>query len=344
MQSPPPDLEKPPSGGDWRRMLPGLLVSLLALAALFYLVDIRKLALALRLADYRLCAGIHPDHAGLAGGASLCLAHAAARRASVGTAFFTLNEGYLLNNLLPFRLGEVGRAFLLSRKTGLGFWQVISSIVIERILDLAVAVGLLFATLPFVVGAAWAGQAAVSVGAAVLIGLGGLYLLARNREWAMRLYERLSARLPVLRRLGSGAVGAFFDGLAVLTDGRRFLRAAGFMLLNWGLGIGQYYAHGAGLLPQAQLLWGAFTLGVAALGVAAPSSPGSVGVFEAAVVAALALFGQDASVALALAFVLHLVQIVVTGLLGAYALARDGESLAGCTGGCGRTRLRSRAH
>jgi len=89
-----------------------------------------------------------------------------------------------LNNLLPFRLGEVGRAFLLSRKAGLGFWQVLSTIVIERILDLSMAVGLLFSTLPFVVGATWAREAAFLVGGMVILGLVVLYILARSRERA----------------------------------------------------------------------------------------------------------------------------------------------------------------
>jgi uncharacterized protein (TIRG00374 family) len=328
VQAPPPKPETPPTGGDWRRILPGLLVSLVALAVLFYFVDVQELGRALALADYR--------YVLLAIGITLLwlLVRAFAWRTllrdkvSLGTAFFTLNEGYLLNNLLPFRLGEVGRAFLLSRKAPVGFWQVISTIIIERILDLAIAVGLLFATLPFVVGATGAGQLAVSVGLLVLVGLAGLYLLARNRDWAMRMFERVSARLPLLRRMGGGA-SAFFDGLAVLTDGGRFLRAAGFMLLNWVLGIGQYIMMVRAFFPGAPPLWGAFTLGVAALGVAAPSSPGSVGVFEGAVVFALSVFGQNQSVALALAFVLHLVQIGTTGVLGAMALGRDGESLAG---------------
>jgi hypothetical protein len=54
-----------------------------------------------------------------------------------------------------------------------------------------------------------------------------------------------------------------------------------------------------------------------------------VGVFEAAIVGALALFGVDASVALAAAITAHLIQILVTGVLGTYALFKDGESLTG---------------
>jgi uncharacterized membrane protein YbhN (UPF0104 family) len=53
---------------------------------------------------------------------------------------FTAGEGYLLNNFLPFRLGEVGRAFLLSRKSGgMTFAEIIPTIVIERTVDLIIS-------------------------------------------------------------------------------------------------------------------------------------------------------------------------------------------------------------
>src|SRR4030042_1001940 len=64
--------------------------------------------------------------------------------------FFTINEGYLLNNFLPLRLGEVGRAYLLGQNSGLGFWRVLSSILLERGLDVLLTVAMLLGALPFV--------------------------------------------------------------------------------------------------------------------------------------------------------------------------------------------------
>jgi len=54
--------------------------------------------------------------------------------------------------------------------------------------------------------------------------------------------------------------------------------------------------------------------------MSAPSSPGALGVYEAAVVGALQLFGVDASVALAMAITTHLLQYAITGVLGVYGL------------------------
>jgi hypothetical protein len=162
-----------------------------------------------------------------------------------------------------------------------------------------------------------------------MAGIAILYLLARNQAWALTLFQRLSARWPLLQRLGGKILPPFFAGLSVLTDGRRFLTLLGWILINWGVALAQYIIVLRAFFPGAKLLWAAFSMGSAALGIAVPSAPGSIGVFEGAVTGALALLHLDGSRALAFAITLHVWNYLVNGLVGAYALARDGESLAG---------------
>jgi glycosyltransferase 2 family protein len=248
--------------------------------------------------------------------------------------FFAVNEGYLLNNLLPFRLGELGRAFLLGRKLDpqgkpIGFWVVFSSIVIERALDMAFGVGILVTSLLFVVGGSWALPAALITGSVVLIGLIVLYILARNRDWAIAQLEKYGQRWPVLLKLGGGILPAFLSGLGVLTDGARFLRAIGWAALNWTVALFQYFVMLNAFFPHADFRWALFALGVVALGIAAPSSPGSIGVLEGVIVAALAVLQLDYANSLAFAITVHLIQYLLSILLGAYGLSREGETLMG---------------
>lgn len=308
-------------------MLPGLLISVISLIVVFYLADIQQVGTAIYRANYILVTVALALTLVWLGVRGIVWRTLLQEKASYSNVFFTLNEGYLLNNILPFRLGEVGRAFLLGRKSGLDFWHVLSSIVIERTLDLALAVGLLFVTLPFVVGASWAREAAMVAAGIVLVGFGVLYLLARYRETALSLFESLSARWPILFKLGGRAFPAFFAGLVVLIDGGRFLRVLAWMAVNWAVSIIQYLILLLAFFPSARLLWATFSLGVVSLGIAAPSFPGAVGVMELSLVGALSLFDLDASVALAFAITAHLFNYLVTGVLGAYALARDGETL-----------------
>lgn len=267
---------------------------------LAYFTDWKQFWRAIQLADYKLV--------GLA--VLLSLVWLAVRslvwrsllqeRASFWLVFRAINQGYLLNNLLPFRLGELGRAFLLSRKAGMRLFFVLSTIVLERTFDLLMAIILLFSTLPFVVGVEWARHASSGVALFVLVMLGGLYLIARHPDLLLRLFAIFQKRLPFLERFGHTAVEAFIQGLATLTDWRRFVLVSGLVLLNWGVGILQYHLYIRAFFPEAQWLWSVFSLGVISLGLAAPSSPASVGVAEMAAVGALSAFNLNPSTALAL--------------------------------------------
>jgi glycosyltransferase 2 family protein len=305
------------------------LVSAVALIIIFSMLDLKKFVQALLQADFRF----------LLAGTIATLSWLIIRgfvwrtllqnKASYRDTFLTINEGYLLNNILPFRLGEIARAFLMSRKANLDFWQVIPSIIIERALDLAIAVGIFLSTLPFVIGVSWAKQAAMGIGIVVAIGLAAIYILARNREGALGWVDQMSARSSLIKKITGRRVIAFFDGLAILTDGRLFLKALGWEGLNWIVAILQYYLFLWAFFPHPNLLWSLFAVGVGALGIAAPSSPGAIGVYEAALVGALVAFRLEASASIAFALSMHIISYIITGLIGGYGLYKDGESLFG---------------
>src|SRR6185436_16473287 len=138
---------------DWKRWLPGAIVSIILIAAILSVVDVRKMADAIRHANYFLlflCV--------IMGFVWIAVRAQVWRtllrdKPSYSDTFWTVGEGYLLNNFLPFRLGEVGRAFLLSRKTGMQFMEVLPTIVIERAMDLGYNAVIFLAALPYVVGA-----------------------------------------------------------------------------------------------------------------------------------------------------------------------------------------------
>jgi hypothetical protein len=218
----------------------------------------------------------------------------------------------------------------LSKKTNLGFLQVLSTILIERLLDVAFAAGLLLCSLPFVVKASLAWQVAALAGGLVLTGLALLYLLAHNQNWAQRQFQKLTPRIPLLQRVfGQRQLLAFFSGLSALTEVRRFVRVVLLIFANWAIAVLQFYVLLRAFFPNAQPIWAIFTLGVMALGIAVPSSPGAVGVLEVSIMGALAPFDLDPSVALAAALTAHLTNYLLTGVIGAFALAQDGLTLSG---------------
>lgn len=314
---------------DLRRMLPGLLISLVLVAAILYFVDLQAMVEAVKSANFGLILFVSAMGLGWLFLRAQVWRTLLRNRASYRDVFLTLMEGYLLNNFLPFRLGEIGRAFLLSRKSELKFGEILPTIIIERVTDLAFTAAIFIAAVPFVVGAEGADRIAFIIGGAVVVGLVAMYVLARNRQWALDIFRKMSQRWPSIQRFGGSFLESFLTGLDVLTDGGLAARFFGLMTLNWGMAIIQYYLLALSFFPQAKPVWGMFVLGAAAFGGAIPSLPGGVGTLEGAFAGALTLLSGDQSTALAVALTGRLFNYLYSIVLGMYGLSREGQTISG---------------
>lgn len=311
------------------RLLPGLLVTVAAVAGLFYFIDIDQLGPAFRIADFSLFPLVILLFLGTLFTRTLAWRTILKERASIKESFLVLNQAYLLNNVLPFRLGELGRALLISNRTKLSFWEALSTVVVERVFDLGLAAALLLFTLPLVVGAEWARTAAyVSLGL-VVVGFALLFWMASNPNQVPTLIEWLTGRWPKLRDWLVDKATSFTEGLSALKDGRRFALVLFWMVLTWLFNVAWYFVLMRAFFPMAQWLWGFFSIGVSSLGVALPSSPGYIGVFEGVLVGALSFFNADPTISLAYAVVGHLTYFVITGIIGIIGFWQQGESLGG---------------
>ena len=251
------------------------------------------------------------------------------KRADYGRVFLTLNEGYLLNNIFPFRLGELGRAFLMSQATDMSGFFVLSTIVIERAYDLAIAAGLLLATLPFVFGIETGQTIAFSVMIIVILGLFTMFLLARNRQWVKTKLDDFSLRRFAFRDRILPRIDSLLAGLGALAKWDQFLLSVFFMVISWLFGGLELYFITISFGVTPEFWWNGFVLGVISLGIALPSVPAGLGVYEVAMVGAFSLLGVSSSIALAIALVSHLIHITFTGLIGMYGIFQDGESITG---------------
>lgn len=309
------------------RMLPGSIVTAVAVIALLYFVDLGDLQQALAQVDLSILPLVTVLFLGTVSARAMAWRTNLMEHASFKDTFFVLNQGYLLNNVLPFRLGELGRALLLGGRTGMRFWRVLSSIVVERVFDLGIAAGLLLGTLPLVIGADWARSAAVAAAVLVVIGFGVLFAMASRPQWVAAVLKAVTKPLPKLQTWLIEQLEHFLEGLSALRDAWRFLRVAFWMLLTWAFNIAWYYVLMISFFPEATWLWVVFAIAVSSLGVALPSSPAYIGVLEAVLVGALSLFGADEATALAYALVAHALYFVVTGVLGLIGFWQQGQSL-----------------
>lgn len=311
------------------RWLPGFLISLFAFGLLLSLVDREKLIQALRAMDI---SGLLPAILlYILGNAFRALSWMTLlqNKAPYRRVFITLNEGYLLNNVFPFRLGELGRVLLLSQSEKLSPFFVLSTILLERAYDVALAAGLLLATLPLVLGFEHAEAVALIALGFVLAALFALFLIARNREKVKTKLENLAFKNDFFHKRVLPRLDSFVDGLGVLIRPSQFFLSVLFMIASWLFGVLEIHTllNQGGM--QTELWWTGFVLGVVSLGIAIPSAPAGLGVYEAAMVGALSVLGYPAGTALAVALVAHLIHITFTGIVGGIGLLREGETITG---------------
>ncbi|HET7677522.1 MAG TPA: lysylphosphatidylglycerol synthase transmembrane domain-containing protein [Candidatus Limnocylindrales bacterium] len=229
--------------------------------------------------------------------------------------------GYLANNLLPGRAGELVRAHLMGTRAGVGRTRALGSIVLERGLDLASA-----SLLGAAAGAA-AGADPAIIGVFAAVATGSCAALAAAALLPHRLIRRTVDRLAIA--FEHRPARAVLPRLAAFTHG--FLDAAsprvvaqGFLLsvVAWVATAAVFgvvvAALGLTLSPLAVL-----AVAMAAnLGLAIPSAPAGVGPFEFAVVLMAASVGVDPGAALALGVVVHLATALPVSAAGAYELAQ----------------------
>jgi uncharacterized protein (TIRG00374 family) len=311
-----------------RRWLPGAIISLIALVTVFRLArwdDLKFAFTTIQPLNLFIALVISVVSLGTRGMAWKVLLQ---NRTTFKKSFFIICEGYFLNYILPLRAGEIGRAVFMGEASGLGPFHVLSTIVIERAFDVAMASGLLLATLPLVLGVSWARPVAILAMLLVIVGLVVLYLAARNSQKVHSWVSRLGQRWPLVQKWIVPSLDSLLDGLGTLTRLDQFLLAFFWIFLSWVLWVLLYYVMLLPVSPGMPLYRSMFMTGVLALGLAIPQAPGGLGVFEASVVATLAIFGISPSAALAYALLMHFMQFVIDGIFGFIELVRSRNSIS----------------
>ncbi|HEX9019061.1 MAG TPA: lysylphosphatidylglycerol synthase transmembrane domain-containing protein [Anaerolineaceae bacterium] len=250
------------------------------------------------------------------------------RKVPALTAIIVLCEGYFFNNVLPFRIGELARAFLMGRRSRLGMFHVLPTIVVERSYDLVIAAGLLLATLPLALKLDWARPVATLLLVVILAGLFALFLAARQREWVETHVERLAGRWGLVRRWVLPQLHSILNGFSVLTKFEYFAGSFGLLLLSWGLAILRDWVLIRVFVPGAPIWWAALGISASNIVGAVPSVMASLGTYELGAVGALTLVGMAKESVLAYSLIAHVTHLVFSSLVGVFGLSQEGETFS----------------
>lgn len=234
--------------------------------------------------------------------------------------FWATAAGYLGNNFLPARAGELVRTVMISRRTGLSKTFVLTTALIERIVDALALItigSVVLLILPTNPG--WLADAAQPLAIAGIAGVIVLILLPLFQS----AWERLLKRVPIPERFRERAEHFLHEGLQGLKsfhDRRRLAKYLTLTSVIWFLD-GSIVVVGADAIGIAIPYTVAFLL-IVGLGLssALPSTPGSVGIYQFVAVKVLTPFGFSQSDAIAFILLFQGMTYVVFILWGSLGL------------------------
>jgi len=240
--------------------------------------------------------------------------------------------GFAVNNVLPGRLGEFVRAYLLSRREEVSGSLAFATVVVERVLDGLTIVGALALVGVFWPLPDWGRRLAMASGAlfaSALVFLVGLFVAKAK---VMVLAGFLTRPLPGQWRARLlGMLRSFAEGLDILRTPGTLAVVLGLSMVVWSVEAVTYWAGILAFhipLEGIGLLWETlFLLSVVNLGIMIPAAPGGVGPYQAAAILALGAFGFSREVALGVSLVTHFVQYAIVTGTGLVCLWREGLSL-----------------
>jgi len=241
--------------------------------------------------------------------------------------------GMMVNNIYPARLGEVARAYALTRETNrVSLTSSIASLAVDRVFDALTLMLLLVSAMlapAFPKGIMLGGQPIQR--AAALFGVGAvgllviLYMIVAFPELLVRMYLATIGRvIPRFAQRGSDIIHAFSQGLGVLRSPRRFVAVFLWAVAHWLMNALGWWIAFKAVGIDVPFSAANFLQGIIAIGVALPSSPGFFGVFEAFAKVGLAVYAVPSHLAVTWAIGLHILSFVPITLFGFYYFARLG--------------------
>ena len=244
--------------------------------------------------------------------------------------FRTVVIGYMANDILPARMGEIVRAYILGAQENVSKAATLVTIVVERIFDgLTMLLFIVVASLLLNFADEELTARLRLVALLFIAAIAGLAILAGMPKLAERLAEFCLSRLPSAswRERALRLTRSLLDGLGVLRSPADSFAVFALSVLAWLCETAMYgvIAWGFNLvLPFAVFL---LACAFANLVTIAHSTPGYIGVFDAPVVYVLTLFGVEQNLAASYTLILHAALVMPVTLLGFYYLGRAGLSL-----------------
>ncbi|MCC7194739.1 MAG: flippase-like domain-containing protein [Gemmatimonadaceae bacterium] len=239
--------------------------------------------------------------------------------------------GMMVNNVAPLRAGEFARAFALTRAAPeVKFAAAFGSLAVDRLFDGTIVLLLMLAATldpAFPAGqtingtplSAYLRPVAAFLGVVLL---GALTLLFAPQVVARTVNAVAGALAPKLAPRIHALLAGFVDGLRVLRSPGLMAEVVAWTLIHWLCNAFAFWLGFKALGITAPFSAALLLQGLIAIAVAAPSSPGFFGLFEASGTIGLGIYGVAAAPAVAWALGFHILSYIPITLIGGWYLTR----------------------
>ena len=213
--------------------------------------------------------------------------------------------GYMGNNILPARGGDVVRTLLMAPRAHTSIRTVIGTLLAERLLDIAVLVVIFV-----VVGYGLLGEVGGGKVEIILLVAAGLAIAAGLAYFAVRRNEKMMAFIaPML----SSTLG--------LRRAHHGLLLLGMTLVIWGIEAGVWMSAGAAIGFGMDPIEGLYIVALASVFSMIPSGPAYAGTQDAAAILGIKALGGTGAQAVAYIVMLRFIIVVPITLVGLVLLA-----------------------
>ena len=252
----------------------------------------------------------------------------------VSNTFWSTGIGFMVNTLVPIRLGEFVRAYILGEKEGTGFAPGFSSIIVERTLDLIGLLSIGIVTMLLVSAKAGLSSIVGDIFTAVAVLIAAILAVIivgiKKEDLIIRLISGITSKIPLVKKHTTRIAdftSSLIKGLQGLSQNPKMFAAN--IALTWILWLiqtsGIYFTFMAFNypLPFAAAILGGVLMSVSHI---LPATPGYVGSYEIFWVLVFTFLGVTENLLLATAVISHLIGLLPIVIIGCLSVVWLGVS------------------
>jgi uncharacterized protein (TIRG00374 family) len=315
----------------WKIIL-GIIISTLFLFFAFRNVDIQELIISFKSADYKFIVPAIALNLLSIGFRSIRWKYLLRPVKEIGirSLLSAIFIGFMANGVLPVRLGEFIRAYVIGKKENVSKSLSFATIVVARMFD---GMTIMFFLVVILLGYSysfpeWIRNSVYIAFFFYFLALGFLILLKTRPEVSLKIAYFLLKPFPEkINQLATRILNSFITGLGILSSTKNMLIASLYSLLVWIPSGFLVYILAGSFGMELSLSASFLLLVILVIGMMIPSAPASIGTIQYFCVVGLAIFGISKATALSFSIVLHFCTLLPVVLLGFVFLFIDGFSL-----------------